>query len=115
MAMDLGRKGGHIRMSWSGWRELLELAYNNGWEPMGTEAPMLHYLDGRDEHARDWCRTYFLNSHQIMNAKDAANLAAALERTWDSIPDETFDDGTKYRDRVKGFIRFCRAGSFHIG
>ena len=106
-----GENNRHVALSWGGFHELLELAYENGWEPMGTEAPMLHYNDGRVERAKDWCGTYNSNNYQIVTADDAANIAAALEKVWDDIPDNPHG----WKCLVKEFIELCRGGSFHIG
>ena len=99
-------------MSWHEFNTLLELACENGWEPMGTEAPMIEYDDGRVERAKNWDGSYsYWNAYQIVMAKDAADIADALEKAWDDIPDEP--SGRK--DRIREFIEFCRGGSFHIG
>ena len=37
MGMDLDGKGGYFRFSNVSWRKVLELAYEYGWKPAGTD------------------------------------------------------------------------------
>jgi hypothetical protein len=100
MGMDLSGKGGYFRFSQERWRAVLELAWEHGWEPAGTKPPefTVYGPDGvtvdevatRAERQRytDWGGGYFTNDHQVVSGKDAANIADALERALDDVPDE---------------------------
>ncbi len=66
------------------WR-VLELAEINGWEPEGTTLPKWLL----EEYGwQDWDGDYYGNDYQVVNGEDAANLAQAVERGLDDIPDE---------------------------
>lgn len=52
---------------------------------------------------------------QRVTAEDASNLAAALERRFDYLEDYKFSDGTTFKEYVREFIDYCKAGSFCIG
>jgi hypothetical protein len=99
MGMDLSGEGGYFRFNWEGWREVLELAYQYGWEPAGTELPEYSFYNqdgtvnlGRTrayrEDAKDWDGSYFGNEGQWVTEEDAARIADALERALTHIPDE---------------------------
>jgi hypothetical protein len=100
MGMDLSGKGGYFRFSNHRWRAALELAHEQGWEPDGTEPPEMtvYAPDGvtvdevgtRAERQRyaNWDGCYFMNNHQVVSDEDAANIADALERALDDVPDE---------------------------
>src|SRR5215217_4990890 len=104
MGVDLmNANGDYKRFNWSNWRALLELAYEYGWKPAGTAPPQWQYLDhdGNVDHERtkaywwceeDWSGTYFYNERQWVTEEDAANIAEALERTLEDIPDEQTDE-----------------------
>ena len=104
MGMDLSGKGGYFRFSNYGWRAALELAHEHGWEPAGTELPdiTVYAPDGVtvDEVATraerklyaTWDRGYFWNENQVVSDEDAANIADALERALDDVPDESAED-----------------------
>ena len=144
MGMSLtGRGDRHFGCNHFTWGCFLELAYRYGWQPIGTEAPAWEVL-GADPpiHADypDWSGTYFSNDGQFVTDRDASNIAAALERALDDIPDhdamedeEIYICGTSGYDiqtaqdaspiewfsgqgktRVRDFIEFCRAGGFLI-
>jgi hypothetical protein len=100
MGMDLSGKGGYFRFSNYGWRAALELAHEHGWEPAGTVPPKftVYALDGvtvdevrtraeRQSYA-NWSGGYFTNDYQVVSDEDAANIADALERALDDVPDE---------------------------
>ena len=104
MGMDLSGKGGYFRFSNYGWRAALELAHEHGWEPAGTVPPKftVYALDGvtvdevrtraeRQSYA-NWSGGYFTNDYQVVSDEDAANIAAALERALDDVPDESGGD-----------------------
>ena len=100
MGMDLSGKGGYFRFSQRRWRAVLELAHEHGWEPAGTVPPefTVYAPDGvtvdevrtraeRQSYA-NWSGGYFTNDYQVVSDEDAANIAEALERALDDVPDE---------------------------
>jgi hypothetical protein len=104
MGMDLSGEGGYFRFSIHGWRATLGLAHEHGWEPAGTEPPefTVYAPDGvtvdevaaraeRQSYA-NWDGGYFSNSCQVVCDEDAANIADALERALDDVPDEDHED-----------------------
>ncbi len=79
-----------------------------------------------------WSGTYFSNNYQYITDEDATNIADALERALDDIPE--FDTDEKLREyspdklspaidyfsgkakqQVEDFMTYCRAGGFVIG
>lgn len=68
------------RFSMTGWSKVLELAEINGWIPAGTEPNPDLFPDGITTG-------YGSNEGQLVTELDAANIAAALERALDDIPD----------------------------
>jgi hypothetical protein len=118
MGMDLSGAGGYFRWSARGWSQILNLGLEHGWEPTGTGPP-------RGMLKADCSGIYHGNDGQLFYARDAKNLAVALERAladlapkkpskkpridqrdWLSAP------GTPESSRQ--FIKFCRRGSFRI-
>lgn len=165
MGMDLSGEGGYYRFSNVAWGKVLELARQYGWEPAGTMAPpsTVHNADGtvdmeltqgyRKAYA-NWDGNYHINARQWVTDEDAANIADALERALDDIPDFDTDEKVKEytpdtptgdpvlqmlaqmglggvgpddslspveffsgaaKEKVWGFIAYCRAGGFSIG
>ena len=55
-----------------------------GWKPMGTQPPSVY-----DFHklGAEWDGTYLTNDGQMIKARDALSLAAALEKALEDIPD----------------------------
>jgi hypothetical protein len=89
MAMNLGGEQGTYRLTNKLWSMILDLAREHGWEPMGTDAPVLIYDDeSRREPIPSWNGTYFSNDFQIVKATDAANIAEALEKSLKLFPDK---------------------------
>ena len=96
--------------SWGQWRALLELAYEYGWEPMGT----VHADDS------NWDGTYFANSGQFVRAEDSRGLAEAVSAALDD-PDrknKVRKRGTHLRNgvrsrRAKGARRSRSGPSLH--
>ncbi len=131
MGMDLCGRDGGIRFNNLTWSQILNLADRYGWQPMGTEAPAWEVL-GADPpiHADypDWDGTYFSNDGQFVTDRDASNIAAALERALDDIPEhDTMEDMQTAQDAspmewfsgqgkttVRDFIEFSRTGGFCI-
>jgi hypothetical protein len=74
MGMDLYRGSDYFRWDTLGWCAILETAMNYGWEPIGAGPP-------RGHRKKDWdgsCN-YWGNEGQLFYARDAKNLATALE------------------------------------
>jgi hypothetical protein len=100
MGMDLSGKGGYFRFSHQNWRAILELAHEYGWEPAGTKPPefIVYAPDGvtvdevgtraARQHHGNWDGGYFTNDLQVVDDQDAANIADALERALDDVPEE---------------------------
>jgi hypothetical protein len=74
MGMDLYRGKDYFRWNAIPWCGILEVAMNYGWEPMGTGAPR-----GRLKKDWDGSCNYWGNEGQLFYARDAKNLATALE------------------------------------
>jgi hypothetical protein len=74
MGMDLCRGRDYFRWDAMGWVALLETAMDYLWEPIGTGPP-------RGCLKKDWdgIRNYYGNEGQLFYARDAKNLATALE------------------------------------
>ena len=63
MGMDLTGAGGTERFSVTSWCKVLELAFEYGWRPAGTQAPTFQQADdGTAETAEDWSGTYLTNA-----------------------------------------------------
>jgi hypothetical protein len=98
--MDLSGKGGYFRFSNYAWYAALALAREHGWEPAGTKTPevTVYAPDGTtvDEVATrmkrqaygDWDGDYFYNDGRLVTDEDARNIADALERALDLVPEE---------------------------
>ena len=107
MGMDLSGAGGDMWFSIFAWAKVLDLAEQYGCEPAGTEAPDLEVTDkdGNVDHAltqqfsgrdEDWGGNYCTNDFQRVTDHDAANIAHALARALDDIPDS--DAGGKMKE-----------------
>lgn len=134
MGYDLCRDGTededlrYFRYNIWGWPAVMQLAVRYGWEPMGTTIPELSAdiirendipeseVQRHNTFVIDWCGDYSSNDGQIVNAKDAAAFAEALEKSLDDIPDHKIrapgegEDGTtsiadplwqKHRDAIR--------------
>lgn len=66
------------------WVKALELAGEYGWQPLGTHPPATFVFYKR---IAEWNGTYLTNDGQVVRARDAQLLAAALERSLDDIPE----------------------------
>ena len=72
MGMDLiNRHGDDFSINWHGWRSMLELAFEFGWEPAGTIS--------RDSEVSTG---YFHNDGQKVTAEDSLKLADALKKAY---------------------------------
>ena len=123
MGMYLNNDSGSKRHYSRGmWCALLDLAHDHGWEPVGTEAPI---LPEDFVPYDDWNGGYFYNDGQRVTATDAAAIADALERallTPETGSDAADDDPYAWvrfpvHDRnaaLMSLIRFCREGKFRI-
>lgn len=120
MGFDLTGDGGYFRCSGAGWADLLQLAVDYGWQPIGTGPP-------RGTLKQDWPGIYHSNEGQLVYARDANQLADALNRFLNDTPKPA---KTMKRERTKGsesyfltsggrdylgeFITFCRSGSSRL-
>ena len=144
MAVDLLGKQGHMLFNNHGWSKMLELAQQYGWQPKGTQPPLLEMeekevvTNGSGDD--DWDGNYSTNDRQRVSPEDAANIAAALGRALEDIPGhDVMEDKIRFiedepvvhwdtadntsavewfsggrRTRVQQFIAFCRGGGFSI-
>ncbi|MEX2264225.1 MAG: hypothetical protein WD696_19885 [Bryobacteraceae bacterium] len=87
------------------WRELLDAALHQGWQPAGTAQPPLPFdVDRTDPTpAKSWDRNYRSPQGQTVLRHDAKAMAAALRRA---------PQGWTDRFVYKAFIAFCEQGSF---
>lgn len=130
MGMSLSGKGGYFSWTHIEWANILGIAYENGWKPMGTRGFNLY--SGSSIPDEEWSGTYFSNDHQRVTAEDASNIADALESFLRTLsPDESQDDlysfnslvvegnpkiffGEYLKTKIEKFIDFCRAGCFRV-
>ncbi|MCC7519609.1 MAG: hypothetical protein IT578_10540 [Verrucomicrobiae bacterium] len=126
------------------WGRILELACAHGWRPAGTrlQESTCRFI-GKDgdtclerwplmRWSRRWKGGYDSNDAQIVTARDARAMAAALAKSLRHIPDEeilprkkakvdkeeeevhSYFSGRINKNNLRVFIRFCRAGAFQI-
>jgi hypothetical protein len=94
-----------------GYGNLLELAYEYGWKPMGT------YLNGEKFYPEGvhWIECYTSNDFQEILQEDALNIAKALTT---ALKDEDLYKEIKsdlgLQNYIKDFIKFCEGGPFWI-
>lgn len=93
MGMDLLGRGVYFRYNHWYWSQVLLLAYRYGWKPAGTKIDHFGKVDEEKwEQFRhlyeDWDGDYVSNECQWVTDEDAANIAQALERALEDIPDE---------------------------
>jgi hypothetical protein len=114
----------------SGWGALLDLAAAHGWQPAGTVARASVRTSRRpwphDRVLKHWRGHYDSNDAQIVTARDARALAAALGRSLRHIPDKPIKtkpdeaaphlllSGRAEKRQIRLFIAFCRRGAFQI-
>jgi len=97
MGMDLHGASGYERFTNTSWSKILELAYEYGWKPQGTEPGEWYDENGEldkqlSPNPDEWDGTYFSNDYQLVTDEDAANIADALQRALDDIPDFDTDE-----------------------
>jgi hypothetical protein len=120
MGFDLYGAGGYFRWTGIGWSNVLELALEHGWEPTGTGPPTRTLKS-------DWDGNYYSNSGQRFYARDAKNVATALEK---AVQKQEKSKAKRKKRQKPGmdwllspdglesldyFIFYCRAGSFRLG
>lgn len=138
MGMDLNGAGGYFRWSTSAWYDLLELAKEFGWVPIGTGPPPgVLKADWRDGpyDSNSGQRFYARDSREFADALDRAIIAFAVgknkKRTRASRSLDNFSASmtgqenpgarvpihvlhSQAIENVRDFISFCREGSFRI-
>ncbi|HEV2473650.1 MAG TPA: hypothetical protein VGS41_13330 [Chthonomonadales bacterium] len=127
-----GHTGSVYAFTEEGWLQMLELAREYGWSPLGAQSPP-------EREGVRWAHSYLPERYRIVSAPDAEALAQALSRAETSLPDlaamtrehahrrnqqEEWEDRTAVLNRTRepedgrwleGFLSFCRAGEFRIG
>jgi hypothetical protein len=90
MGVDLSTHGdknkiGSIHFNWSGWHEILRVANEYGWKPMGTTLEPFEAVNittGEvtimNEDGEDWDGGYGSNDFQVVSEEDALNMREAL-------------------------------------
>jgi len=96
--------GERFRFGHCAWAPLLQVARLHGWRPQGVEsgsrlAPDEQYVENMGQH---------------ITAVDAGELAAALERALDDIPEHEAVEPPGLTLELQAFIEFCRGGGFRI-
>lgn len=90
-----------LSYNWAAWCNMLGLAREHGWKPLGTkETEFKDKKTGEITRPKDpnWNGSYCSNSFQEVTAEDAKNLAKALKKA--GYP--------------KDIIKFCERGGFLI-
>ena len=137
MGYDLINSKGFFRFNGFVWHRVLILAQYFGWKPMGTVMPegnaKLLFGDWRSneesvqEFIKSWEGGYNSNDFQLVVKEDALNLAHALMKAMEVLPDEVNDmeyfskdgaidyfSGKAWKNRLNEFIQFCKNGEFDI-
>ena len=85
MGYDLqNEKGNTFRWNVWGYSPVLSLAEVYGWKPKGTV--LNNWESGEIE--TDWDGKYFSNDGQVVTAEDASDMAKALSKALEDIPDK---------------------------
>jgi hypothetical protein len=96
----------YYRFNIAGWSDVLALAKEYGWKPMGTvmEEPATEI---------NWDGYYHSNDGQMVLDEDAQNIREALEK---ALVDDSFlnNEHKVWIGRVKGFVEFLKNGDFYI-
>lgn len=153
MGIDLSGKGGYVRWSFRSWSEVLALAEEFNWLPRGTQISVsylrrLRYRLRNEGKAPEQVERairaarkshhgrYDSNDSQIVTARDAKELAWALNTALSAIEDLYTPSGVRTavrcdftpallkflrswcgdddREYLRAFIAFCNAGRFEI-
>lgn len=110
------------------WQAVLQLAMRYGWEPSATIllSPLDEIEPSGDTASFEVVYLgYTSNDGQEVLKEDALEIARALEQSLDDIPDvytpsASADDlygvfsGRDEKTYLRGFIEFCKTGSFRI-
>jgi len=96
--------GERFRLEHFAWAPLLQVARLHGWQPQGVEAESRLSLDEQS----------IVNMGQHVTAVDAGELAAALERALDDIPEHETIEPPGLMLKLQALIEFCRGGGFTI-
>jgi hypothetical protein len=110
MSTHLSGRGGEFHSEREVWAKTLQLAHYYGWRPVTKT----HNL-------------YLSDAGRLVTAKDAANIANALEKALADIPDDSVQEeepevtASAYdyfsgagKQHLRDLIAFCRAGDFTI-
>ena len=118
-----------LRLNRPTWYGILDLAVENGWNPMGTAHPEWWLLPGEEALAGGGPSrgSYTGGPLGLVLLEDALNLADALEqallayepewqrfRVWGEIPRLGDRGGLPSLGAMSCLVDFCRMGSFHI-
>jgi hypothetical protein len=85
MGMILQGAGVEFSASVFDWGQILRLAQAYGWQPAGTvidEGDLCNFPNGR------WDGGYQTNDYQRVTADDARNIANALDRALNDLPEQ---------------------------
>lgn len=102
------------------------------WKPKGTKPSKVTIDCGLEG---DWDGNYFANMWQVVEDDDAKNIALALEKAFQDIPDKPnrkahhltrigegekvspldYWNGKRSKAYVKQFIKYCKVGGFTLG
>ena len=76
MGMDLDGAGGYFRWTATTWDDVLELASEHGWKPMGTGPP-------KGTHKADWPGYYFGRSRTgISSVCREIRYTGRMDHSW---------------------------------
>jgi hypothetical protein len=112
MGVDFYSSDGKFYFTWWAWRRVFDLAIEHGWEPAGTEAPSWEEPDGctgqPSYDPKEWNGGYFSNDGQYVTPEDARNLADALERVINDMPEYENCSLARDKEYLRDFVDFCR-------
>ena len=107
------------------WCNLMALAFQYGWEPLGTDKPGLRGEIEEYWRDKDWDGGYSTNDSQVVKPEDARNIAKALELALIDMQKAQASEQSEVNDKsaenhilpfglVERFIDFCQKGAFLI-
>src|SRR5262245_23808019 len=122
MGVDLRSHHGSEHFSHSGWRLVLNLAIEYGWQPTGTAPPdhgwLLAGTAPTDSDRLSWDGGYCSNDLQKVTESDARALGEALLRAVAVVCAQEREKPTRWPDdwlrRVSKFADFALKGGFVI-